>query len=134
MKFEYYTNEIDEVSSLIKEIYNIDINKENFKLQNNQNLLLLKELNTVVGLVLITLKNNPFKNKKSYYLDYLCVREKYQGKSFGKMIFEKVITIAKENNINYIELTSKKERIRARKIYLEHGMTIKDTDYFILEL
>lgn len=134
MKFEYYINEISEVSSLIKETFDIDININELKLQDNQKILLLKDESIVVGLALITLKSDPFKNKKTYYIDYLCVREKYQHKALGRKIFEKIIEIAKENDINYIELTSRKERTAARSIYLDYGMKIKDTDLFILEL
>jgi len=134
MIFDFYTNEIDEVSSLIKEAFNVVVNSSDLDLQDNQNILLLKDDNKVVGLALITLKSDPFKNIKTYYIDYLCVKESYRHKSLGRKIFEKILQIAKDNNINRIELTSRKERIAARKIYLDYGMTIKDTDLFVLEL
>ena len=134
MIFDFYTNEIDEVSSLIKEAFNVVVNSSDLELQDNQNILLLKDDNKVVGLALITLKSDPFKNIKTYYIDYLCVKESYRHKSLGRKIFEKILQIAKDNNINRIELTSRKERIAARKIYLDYGMTIKDTDLFVLEL
>ena len=49
-------------------------------------------------------------------------------------MFEEIIRLAKENHVNRIELTSRKEREKARKIYLDYGMSIKDTDLFELEL
>ena len=134
MRFEFFTNEIDQVLDLINDIFKIKGNKELFNLQNNQKILLLKDNDLVVGMTLITLKEDPFKNKKTYYLDYVCIKEDYRHKSLGRKMFEKVIELAKENNIDNIELTSNKERIDARKMYLDYGMVIKDTDYFILQL
>ena len=134
MEFKYYTNEINEVSSLIKEAFDIELDNNSFFLLDNQRILLLKDNDKVVGMVLITLKSDPFKNKRTYYLDYLCVRNEYQHRALGRKIFERVIELAKEKNINRIELTSRKERISARKIYLDYGMKIRDTDLFELEL
>lgn len=134
MKFEFFTNEIDQVLELINDVFKIKGNKELFNLQDNQKILLLKDNDLVVGMTLITLKEDPFKNKKTYYLDYVCIKEEYRHKSLGRKMFEKVIELAKENKIDNIELTSNKERIDARKMYLDYGMVIKDTDYFILQL
>ena len=134
MNFVYYTNEKEGISSLIKEAFDIDIKEKELTIGDNQRILLLKNNDVVVGLSLITLKIDPFKHKKIFYLDYLCVRKEYQHQSLGRKIFEKILEIAKENNINCIELTSRKERISARKIYMDYGMTIKDTDFFVLEL
>ena len=134
MMFKYYTNEINEVSSLIREAFDIDVKTDDLILQDNQKILLLKDNDKLVGLSLITLKLDPFKNKKTYYIDYLCVKKEYQHQSLGRKIFEKIIEIAKNNNIDRIELTSRKERETARKIYLDYGMVIKDTDLFVLDL
>ena len=134
MEFLFFTNEIDEVVELIKESFDIDVNKQEFTLQDNQKILLLKDNNKVIGLSMITLKNDPFKNAKTYYLDYVCIKQEYRHKSLGRRMFEEVLKLAKENNINRIELTSRKDRIEARKMYLDYGMEIKDTDLFIKEL
>lgn len=134
MNFKYFTNEIDDVHRLIKECFDIEIDKTNFKLQDNQKLLLLTLDNEVIGMSMITLKNDPCKKKSSYYLDYICIRKDYQHNSYGKKMFEKIIEIAKENKIDYIELTSNKDRVFARKLYMSYGMIIKDTDVFIKQL
>ena len=49
-------------------------------------------------------------------------------------VMAKWVEIANDNKIDYIELTSNKERVSARKIYLGCGMNIKDTDVFIKQL
>ena len=134
MDFVFFTNEFEEVLELITNIFNINVENKLFDLQDNQKILLLKDNNKVIGLTMITLKNDPFKNKKSYYLDYVCIKEEYRHKSLGRKMFDKVVEIAKENKIDFIELTSNKNRIDARKMYLNCGMTIKDTDVFIKQI
>lgn len=131
MNFTYLTNEIEETVSLINSVFNTICDPNNFKLMDNQKVLLLKENNIVIGVTMITLKCDPIKNTKTYYLDYICIKEDYQHMGLGRKMFEEVLRIAKEDNIDYIELTSRKERETARKIYQEYGMTIKDTDLFI---
>lgn len=131
MNFAFLTNEIDEVVSLINDVFNENCNSESFQLLDNQKVLLLKNNNEVIGTVIITLKNNPVKNQKSYYLDYVCIKDDYQHQGYGRKIMEEVFKIAKENNIDYVELTSNKDRVIARKMYQDLGMNIKDTDIFI---
>ena len=75
MEFVLFTNEFEEVLDLVKNIFNIDTNNNTFILQDNQKILLLKDENKVIGLSMISLKNDPFKNKKSYYIDYVCIKE-----------------------------------------------------------
>ena len=134
MNFNFFTNEIDDIYELIKEAFEIQLNKDNFILQDNQKILMLKNEGKVIGMSMITLKKDPIKNKNTYYLDYICIKKEFQHQSLGKKIFEKIIEIAKENGIDSIELTSNKKRTIARKIYLDYGMIIKDTDLFIKEL
>ena len=134
MRFKFYEDEFDGVSSLMKEAFDIEIASDDIKLLQNQRLLLLKDNDIVVGLSLITQKNDPFKNIKTFYLDYLCIRKSYRHQSLGRKLFEEIIKIAKDNNINRIELTSRKERVEARKIYLDYKMTIRDSDLFVLDL
>lgn len=133
MEFKFFTNEKEEVINLVNDLFNKDY-KNDFNLLNNQKLLLLKDSNILVGLCLITEKYDPFRKSKTYYLDYLCIKKEYQNNGLGTKMFNKILEIAKENNIDYIELTSNKDRINARKMYLNMGMKIKDTDIFIKEI
>ena len=131
MNFTYLTNEIDETVELINSIFNTSGDSNTFKLMDNQKVLLMKDNDVVIGTTLITLKNDPIKNTKTYYLDYICIKEEYQHKGLGRKLFEKILNIAKEDNVDYIELTSREDRVEARKMYLAYGMTIKDTNVFI---
>ena len=52
----------------------------------------------------------------------------------GKKMFDKVMEIAIENKIDNIELTSNKNRVEARNMYMNCGMNIKDTDVFVKQV
>ena len=134
MKFSYFIDEYDETLELINKSFNTNASKETFFLSNNQKLLLLKNENEIIGTCLITLKNNPINNTKTFYLDYICIKEEYRNRGLGSKIIKEVERIARSENINYLELTSNRNREYARKMYLNEGMTIRDTDVFFKEL
>ena len=134
MEFVFFTNEFEEVLDLVKESFNIKIDHNIFNLQDNQKILLLKDNGKVIGLTMITLKYDPFKNQKTYYLDYICIKEEYRHQKLGKKMFDKVMEIAIENEIDNIELTSNKNRVEARNMYMNCGMNIKDTDVFVKQV
>ena len=134
MKFSYFIDEYDETLELINKSFDTNASKETFILANNQKLLLLKNESEIIGTCLITLKNNPVNNTKTFYLDYICIKEEYRNRGLGSKIIKEVEKIARNENINYLELTSNKNREYARKMYLNEGMTIKDTNVFVKEL
>ena len=133
MEFKYLTNEKEDVVNLINEVFDKKFNSD-FTLMNNQKILLLKDKDVLIGTSLITEKIDPFKKSKTYYIDYLCIKKEYENRGLGSLLFSKILEIAKENDINYIELTSNKKRKRARDMYLRFGMEIKQTDLFIKEI
>ena len=134
MKFKFLDDEIDSIINLINECFYLNASSENFELLNNQRFLLLVDGDEVIGTCLITLKKDPIKNIKTFYLDYVCIKENYQNKGLGSKLFEEVLRIGKEEKIDYIELTSSKKRVNARKLYLKYGMEIKNTDVFIKKI
>ena len=135
MNFVFFTNESEEVLSLIKDVFKIESDNKTVKLQDNQRILLLKDNNNkVIGLTMITLKYDPFKDQKTYYLDYVCIKEEYRHQQLGKKMFDKVMEIAIENKIDNIELTSNKSRVEARNMYMNCRMNIKDTEVFVKEV
>lgn len=76
---------------------------------NNEKLLLVAEKdNSVVGLILATIKNTPddkVLNKRKYvWIDSLIVKESYQNKGIGKKLFKKVKLWCKKKEIDSIEL------------------------------
>lgn len=134
MKFKFLDDEVDGVINLINDCFNLKASVDNFELLSNQRFLLLLDKNEVIGTCLITLKNDPIKNTKTFYLDYVCIKDSYQNKGLGSKMFEQVLKIGEEEKVDFIELTSSKKRVNARKMYLKYGMEIKDTDIFIKKI
>lgn len=134
MKFKFLDDEVDGVINLINDCFNLKASVDNFELLSNQRFLLLLDKNEVIGTCLITLKNDPINNTKTFYLDYVCIKDSYQNKGLGSKMFEQVLKIGEEEKVDFIELTSSKKRVNARKMYLKYGMEIKDTDIFIKKI
>lgn len=130
MKFKFLTNEIEEVLNLINSIFESNAKKENFKLLDNQRVLLLKNGDEVIGCTIITLKNDPIKNTKSFYLDYVCISRNYQHQGLGRKMFKEVERIAINEGIDSLQLTSSTKRDNARKMYISEGMEIVETNLF----
>ncbi len=128
MIFSFYKDEKEEVLKLIKESFDIDGN--NIVLQDNQRIILMKDNDKVIGLSVITLKNDPIRIVKTFYLDYFCVAKDYRNKHLGTELFKEIETNAIKDNIDYIELTSNEKRVEARTLYIKNGMEVIDTDLF----
>lgn len=131
MEFCFLKDEVKDFVELVNKSFNMNADYNNFKLDDNQRVLLLKDNSIIVGGALITVKSDPIKNIKSFYLDYICISEDYRNMGLGSKLFKEIERIAKEEKIDNIQLTSSKKREYARKMYLKENMEIKDTDLFI---
>ena len=134
MDFCFLTNETEEVINLINKVFDKNGDINSFKLLDTQKVLLLKDKSRVIGATIITLKHDPIMNLNAYYLDYVCIDTEYQHQGLGRKMFEEIVKDARNNGIDYIELTSGQKRQAARKMYMDCGMTIKDTDVFLMKL
>ena len=92
--------------------------------------LVAVENNVIVGYVLITRNNDPIIGHVNFWIDYLCVDKDYRGRGFAKSMLLEVEKIAKSENVLYLQLTSNRSRTIARKIYLDFGFTIRESDIF----
>ena len=84
----------------------------------------------VVGYVLVTRSNDPIIGRVNYLIDYVCVDKDYRGRGFAKALLIEVERIAKSENVLYLQLTSSRSRTVARKIYLDLGFGIRESDIF----
>ena len=88
----------------------------------------------IVGYIRIDKLNNPFKNNYYYFLSYVCVDSNYQNIGIATKMLEFIFNMAKDNNINYIELTSRSSREVANHLYLKTDFVIRDTNVFRKEI
>lgn len=67
-------------------------------------------------------------------IEYVVIDEKYRGKGLGKTLTEKLIALARKKKAEYIELSSRPERVAANKLYQSMGFTQKETNVYRLRL
>lgn len=67
-------------------------------------------------------------------IEDIIVDESYRGKGFGRTILQELISIAKKENVLHVDLTSKRIRIKARKLYESLGFVMRESDIFRLKL
>lgn len=112
------------------------MNFEEFKteLSNNNNIYLIAEFeNKIVGICFSQMKeilnNKIMKNRKILHIEDICVDEGYQKKGIGKKLYNQIVQLAKENNIDNIELMVWGFNENAIKFYKNLGMNIKNLKF-----
>ena len=62
------------------------------------------------------------------------VDNNYRGRKLGKQLLNKLIEIAKEKNVSFIDLTCHEKRIVANNLYQSVGFNKGDTNVYRLKL
>ncbi len=88
------------------------------------------DIDKIVGAIMITLKEDPVKGVKSYYLDYVSVLDEYQNQGIGTMLMREMEQLAFKESIDYIQFTSNRKRKKARMLYTSLGYLQRDTNVF----
>ena len=84
----------------------------------------------VVGYLLLTKVNDPIIAKCYFLINYVCVKKEYRNRKIGHLLIEEAEKIARDNNANFLQLTSSRFRIYAHKLYKKRGFIIRDSDIF----
>jgi len=67
-------------------------------------------------------------------IEDVVVDEFYRNRGVGRMLVEKLITIAKSKNVAYIDLTSSPARVSANNLYKKLGFIQRTTNVYRLDL
>ena len=122
----YREDDLGSLNALLNEVYGLE-KKEN----NTYNTELVADYNNeIVGYLTINKLYDSVRNIKYCYINYVCVKEKYRGMGIATKLLNKVEEICKNENISYIELTSRSSRIEAQELYKKKGYEKKDTNVF----
>ena len=92
--------------------------------------LVVVEDNLVVGYTLVTRSIDPIIGRVNFWIDYVCVDKNYRGRGFARELLLEIEKIARGENVLYLQLTSNRSRTIARKIYLDFGFEIRESDIF----
>lgn len=89
--------------------------------------LLLEDDNESIGYAWIEMKDyleNPFRNPyKSIYVHHISIIDTKRKKGYGTILMDRVYDIAKENEIELIELDYWSENTMAKDFYEKHGFS-----------
>ena len=134
------------IHNLIMQVHKLHVNKRNdiykdvdpmnfeefrTELSNSNNIYLIAELeNDIVGICFSQIKeisnNKIMKNKKILHIENICVDENHQKNGIVKKLYEQIVELAKEKNIDNIELMVWGFNENAIKFYENLGMNIKN--------
>lgn len=72
--------------------------------------------------------------RKQAVIEDMIVDEKYRGKGLGRDILNDLVTWAKENKIEIIELTSNPKRVAANELYKKYGFNLHPTNHYLYKV
>lgn len=90
--------------------------------------------NKVVGYLVLNKMVDGVRGVDYFYVNYVCTHPDFRNRHIATLMFEKVFSICRENNIVYLELTSSPEREVAHYLYNKLGFQIRETDVFRKEI
>ena len=127
---KYVNNDFNEVINLVKDNFNIGDNIKS--LEDNLNSFGIVAIidKKIVGYLRVDKLYNPFKKYYYYFLSYVCVDRNYQNMGIATKMLEFIFNYAKNDDVSYIELTSKSSREAANHLYLKNGFVVRDTNVF----
>ena len=123
-----------EVISLLKSQFNISDSIEYLNDNANSFGIVATINKSVVGYMRVDKLKNIGKDCYYYILNYICVDSNYQNMNIATKLLEFIFNYANNDNIGYIELTSKSSREAANHLYLKSGFVIRDTNVFRKEI
>ena len=72
--------------------------------------------------------------RKQAVVEDMIVNEKYRGRGLGEKILLDLISWAKKQKIEVIELTTNSKRVAANSLYQKIGFKLHPTNHYLLNL
>jgi len=132
---KFKQNDFESIRNLLSQLTDkkLDLDMDVLMAYNNIEYLVLANENNILAFGSVAFYPVPSKGLVATIQD-LVVDKSLRGQGWGEKILKNLIEIAKDRNVIYINLTSKKERIVARNLYKKLGFEIVETDIFKLEV
>lgn len=136
---EYVNNDFEVVLSILKKSFPEVLNEINESLVDSNSLDLDRDMyvqlvyvldDVVVGYLIASRSFDPIIKKNNYWIDYVCVDEEYRGRGIARELLKKIEDIASLDKAMFLQLTSSRFRTSARKLYLDLGYQIRESDIF----
>lgn len=131
---ELEEKDIKEVTELVTKFFEIkDLENGYHKILSfykDYKVLLAISDGKIVGHSLVFSKYDLKEDKKSFWLEYVCVDEKYQGYGIATKMLKKLEQIAKDEDVSFIRFKSDNSRKSAHACYLKNQYKKVDTTVF----
>ena len=122
---------IEAFPSVASELKDKEVSNDLLDLDKDKYFQVVAEGNDkVVGYLLATKNVDPILKKNNFWIDYVCVSTNLRGKGIGRELLRKIEEIAKSEDGFYLQLTSSRFRTHARKLYMDFGFEMRESDIF----
>ena len=122
---------IEAFPSVSLELKDKEISSDLFDLDSSKYFQVVAEVDSkVVGYLLATKNVDPILKRNNFWIDYVCVDTNCRGKGIGRELLKKIEEIAIGENGFYLQLTSSRFRTHARKLYMDFGFEMRESDIF----
>lgn len=125
---KYLDEDFNDVKKIVDDSFSINISKI-ISTSNSFSLVAVSN-DKVVGHVRIDCLYDTFMNKNYFIIGYLCVDQAFRRLGIGKMMLDEVMKIAVENDISYVEITSREEMLYAHHLYEKCGFIKRESLVF----
>lgn len=88
--------------------------------------------NRVVGMLILIVCITAFVKKA--IIEDVVVDEKYRGRGIGSALVKYALDQAKKENVKYVDLTSRPERVEANRLYDRLGFEKRETNVYRINL
>lgn len=125
---------VNERNDIYKDVDPMNFEEFRTELSNSNTIYLIAELeNEIVGICFSQIKeisnNKIMKNRRILHIENICVDEDHQKKGIGKKLYKQIVQLAKEKNIDNIELMVWGFNENAINFYKNLGMNIKNLKF-----
>ena len=124
---EIIKNSFPEIS---KDIVASLITVDDLKLGKSYIQLVAEEDEKVVGYALVSRSIDPILKHTNFWIDYVCVDQNYRGRGIARGLLTRIEEIAISEGVKMLQMTSSRFRTSARKLYIDLGYIIRESDIF----
>lgn len=122
---------VNERNDIYNDVDPMDFEEFKDELLDDNNIYIIAEVeNRIVGICFSKIKeisnNKIMKNRKILHIENICVDKNYQKKGIGNQLYKRLVHLAKEKEVENIELLVWGFNENAIKFYKNLGMNIKN--------
>lgn len=120
-------NNLKDAVNLYCECFNKEKTLIDVELNEDESIVGIYLEENLIGLVQLSYINNIFENKKICHINSFCIKKEYRHQGYGDTLLKECLRIAKDNNVDIVNMTSNKNRVYAHMLYQKNNFEVVDT-------